>query len=88
MNAIDSTFRELRTRGAKAFLPFLSAGDPSIEATPSLAKALVEAGAHLIEVGFPYSDPIADGPVIQSSYTRALDRGLHLDDIFACARKR
>ena len=87
MNAIDSTFRELRTRGAKAFLPFLSAGDPSIEATPSLAKALVEAGAHLIEVGFPYSDPIADGPVIQSSYTRALDRGLHLDDIFACARK-
>ncbi len=86
MNAIDRTFRDLRARGAKAFMPFLAAGDPDVAATPALAKALVGAGAHLLEIGFPYSDPIADGPVVQAAYTRALERGLHLDDVFRCAR--
>jgi tryptophan synthase alpha chain len=87
MNPIDAAFRDLRARGARAFMPFLTAGDPDVAATPALARALIEGGAHLLEIGFPYSDPIADGPVIQASYTRALDRGLHLDDVFACARK-
>ena len=52
-----------------------------------LARELARRGASLIEVGFPYSDPIADGSVVQASYTRALARGLRLDDVFACARR-
>jgi tryptophan synthase alpha chain len=84
-NPIDATFERLRSGGRKAFIPFLTAGDPSPDATVRLARTLASSGAGLLEIGFPYSDPIADGPVIQASYTRALDRGLKLDAIFACA---
>lgn len=66
-----------------AFMPFVTAGDPDMDATLDVIRALSAAGVDLIEVGFPYSDPIADGPVIQASYTRALARGLHVRDIFA-----
>jgi tryptophan synthase alpha chain len=68
-------------------MPFLSAGDPSIAATGRIIQELDSAGAHMIEVGFPFSDPIADGPVIQASYTRALDRGLKVEDVFACVER-
>jgi tryptophan synthase alpha chain len=87
MNPIDAVFIDLKSRRKKAFIPFLTAGDPDLAATPELAKAVIEAGADLLEIGFPYSDPIADGPVIQASYTRALERGVHLDDVFRCARR-
>ena len=87
MNPIDSLFSRLRSQKRRAFIPFLTAGDPDIDATVRVARALAGAGASLLEIGFPYSDPIADGPVIQASYTRALDKGLHLDDVFACARR-
>jgi tryptophan synthase alpha chain len=87
MNAIDQVFERLRAECRKAFIPFLTAGDPDADGTVRLAGALAENGASLIEIGFPYSDPIADGPVIQASYTRALARGLKLDDVFACARR-
>ncbi len=63
-------------------MPFLAAGDPDIATTGRVIRELAAAGADLIEVGFPYSDPIADGPVIQSSYTRALNKHLKLKDIF------
>jgi tryptophan synthase alpha chain len=86
-NPIDVLFRRLRSQGRKAFIPFLTAGDPHLEATTHLVRELVRRGASLVEVGFPYSDPIADGAVIQASYTRALSRGLHVDDIFAWARE-
>lgn len=86
-NAIDRLFQDLKAKGQKAFMPFVTAGDPSLDATTRLVKKLAASGASLIEVGFPYSDPIADGPVIQASYTRALDRGLKLDDIFDWARR-
>jgi tryptophan synthase alpha chain len=66
-------------------MPFLSAGDPNVDTTVQLARTCASHGASLLEIGFPYSDPIADGPVIQASYTRALERGLRLDDVFACA---
>lgn len=66
-----------------AFMPFITAGDPSMATTQALIRRLAAAGADLIEVGFPYSDPIADGPVIQASYTRALAQRLHVSDIFA-----
>lgn len=87
MDPIDAKFKELRARGRKAFIPFITAGDPALPATELLARTLAEKGASLIEIGFPYSDPIADGAVIQASYNRALDRGLRLDDVFASIRR-
>ena len=86
MTLIDTLFQRLRSQGRKAFIPFLPAGDPTLDMTDRLVAELVRRGANLIEIGFPYSDPIADGPVIQASYTRALDHGLRVDDIFAWAR--
>jgi tryptophan synthase alpha chain len=86
MNAIDALFRTLRTQRRKAFIPFLTAGDPDAAATVRLGGALVEAGADLLELGFPYSDPIADGPVIQASYTRVLEHGFRLEEAFTCGR--
>lgn len=87
MNPIDARFAQLRREGRKAFIPFLTAGDPDLPATARFVEELARRGASLIEIGFPYSDPIADGPVIQASYTRALDRGLRLDAVFAWARR-
>src|SRR5260221_10591342 len=84
MNPIDALFQHLRAEGRKAFIPFVTAGDPDVETTVAVARTLADAGADLIEIGFPYSDPIADGPIIQASYTRALAGGLRLDDVFAC----
>jgi tryptophan synthase alpha chain len=65
-----------------AFMPFITAGDPDVDTTLTVIRELAAQGVDLIEVGFPYSDPIADGPVIQASYTRALSKGLHVEDIF------
>ncbi len=82
MSAIDDCFAKLRREGRKAFLPFVTAGDPSLELTAKVLQVLEASGAAMAEVGIPYSDPIADGPVIQASYTRALDAGVKLKDIF------
>jgi tryptophan synthase alpha chain len=82
LSRINDTFTELKSRGQMAFMPFVTAGDPDMAATLALIRELADRGVDLIEVGFPYSDPIADGPVIQASYTRALDKGLHVSDIF------
>jgi len=87
MNDIDSMFQRLRGEQSKAFIPFLPAGDPDLDATVHLAQELARRGASLIEIGLPYSDPIADGSVIQASYTRALNRGLLVDDIFRAVRQ-
>lgn len=78
---IDDLFRRLKSQQQKAFMPFITAGDPDLKFTEDLLVALDQAGCHLIELGIPYSDPIADGPVIQESYTRALTGGVRLDDI-------
>jgi tryptophan synthase alpha chain len=87
MNPIDSLFSRLRAAKRKAFMPFLTACDPDAAGTVRLARALAGAGANLLELGFPYSDPVADGPVVQASYTRALDRGAKLDDMLACGKE-
>lgn len=87
MNPIDTLFRNLRVAGRKAFMPFVTAGDPDLAFTRDVLPAVMEAGADLIEVGFPFSDPIADGPVIQASYTRALDRHLKLAEVFGVLRE-
>ena len=86
MNQLDAQFAALLARGRKAFVPFLTACDPHTVGTVQLARELARGGAAVLELGFPYSDPIADGPVIQESYTRVLDRGVRVDDMFACAR--
>jgi tryptophan synthase alpha chain len=87
MNSIDSLFQRLRAEKRAAFMPFVTAGDPDIAFTRELLPVAAEAGADLFEVGFPFSDPIADGPVIQASYTRALDKHLKLADVFAMLKE-
>jgi len=78
MNRIDQRFAELKKRGRTGLIPFVTAGDPSPDATVAIMHALVEAGADLIELGVPFSDPMADGPVIQHANERALARGVGL----------
>ncbi|MBN2581682.1 MAG: tryptophan synthase subunit alpha [Planctomycetes bacterium] len=85
-NRIEQTFEQLRTAGKKAFMPFLTAGDPDLATTAALIREMVSRGASLIELGLPYSDPVADGPTIQASYTRSLDAHTTLDAIFAMVR--
>lgn len=82
MSAIDDLFKQLKSEGKKAFMPFITAGDPDLEFTAKMLKSLDASGCHLAELGIPYSDPIADGPVIQASYTRSLNGGTKLKDIF------
>lgn len=83
MTPIDRVFEQLRARQQKAFMPFITAGDPDLSFTADAIREFARRGAALCEVGIPYSDPIADGPVIQESYTRALARKTKLADIFA-----
>ena len=71
----------------KAFIPFITCGDPSLEVTEQLVYAMEEAGANLIELGIPFSDPTAEGPVIQAANTRALSGGVTTDKIFAMVEK-
>jgi tryptophan synthase alpha chain len=78
---IAARFHELRRRGERALIPFLTAGDPDLESTEALVLAMVEAGADLIELGVPFSDPTAEGPTIQRSSSRALARGTSLRSI-------
>ena len=87
MNPVESLFARLRADNRKAFIPFLPAGDPDLAFTRAALPLAASAGADLIEVGFPFSDPIADGPVIQASYTRALAGGLKLADVFATVKQ-
>jgi len=85
MSSIDTLFQQLKAQKRKALMPFITAGDPDLEFTAALLKEIVARGGSLCELGIPYSDPIADGPVIQASYTRALDKKLKLADIFRMA---
>lgn len=70
----------------KAFIPFITAGDPSIEITEQLVLHMAEAGADIIELGIPFSDPVAEGPVIQNASMRALSGGVTVDKIFAMVK--
>lgn len=82
MSRIAQVFSDASQSGRMAFMPFITAGDPSTATTAAVLKGLRDANVDLIELGFPYSDPIADGPVIQASYTRALDAGITVAAIF------
>lgn len=76
MGAIGDRFAQLRAKGERALVLFVTAGDPSLDELPAILDALAEGGADIVEVGIPFSDPIADGPTIQASSQRALDRGV------------
>jgi tryptophan synthase alpha chain len=81
MSVIDDVFKQLRAERRKAFMPFITAGDPDLAFTLELIHELAARGCHFCELGIPYSDPIADGPVIQASYTRALEKHVKLSQI-------
>ena len=83
MTSISQCFESLRNRNQCALIPFITAGDPDLETTAKALKILDAAGADIIELGVPYSDPLADGPVIQAAATRALERGVRLDDVLS-----
>lgn len=86
MSTIDALFQNLRKSGRKAFMPFITAGDPDLDFTSAALKRMAARGCHLFELGIPYSDPIADGPVIQASYTRALENQTKVSQIMDMAR--
>jgi tryptophan synthase alpha chain len=86
MNRIDSLFTRFRNENRRALMPFVTAGDPDLATTASLISEIVKSGAHLIEIGMPYSDPIADGPVIAASYHRALEGGVKVAHVFQTLR--
>lgn len=86
MSRIQKTFVELAKAGRKALIPFITAGDPAPVFTVPCMHALVQGGADIIELGVPFSDPMADGPVIQKASERALKHGVGLDDVLQCVR--
>jgi tryptophan synthase alpha chain len=81
MTRISAKFEELRREGRKAFIPYITAGDPDLATTEGLLLALANAGADVIELGVPFSDPMADGPVIQRASERALKKPIGVADI-------
>lgn len=81
MKRLEARFEQLRQQGRKALIPYITAGDPGAETTLKLMHALVEAGADVLEIGVPFSDPMADGPVIQAACERALMTGISLREI-------
>jgi len=87
MSRIQTRFEHLRAQGRTALIPFITAGDPSPELTLELMHRMVAAGADLIELGVPFSDPIADGPVIQRATERALAQGVSLRDVLGIVRR-
>jgi tryptophan synthase alpha chain len=80
-NRIDAAFRRARAANAAALMPFITAGDPDLAATGGLLEEFARRGADLVELGIPYSDPVADGATIQSSYVRALEKGVKVQPI-------
>jgi tryptophan synthase alpha chain len=87
MTRISERFAALRTRGKRAFVAFVTAGDPSLERTIEVALQLEEGGADVLELGVPFSDPLADGPVIQRASERALQRGTTLVRVLDAVRR-
>ena len=87
MSRIDTTLSQLKAQGRKALIPFVTAGFPFADSTPSLMHAMAAAGADVIELGVPFSDPSADGPVIQKAGDRALAYGIGLVQVLAMVRE-
>src|ERR1700732_3380630 len=86
-NKIDNCFARLRAEKRKGFIPYICAGDPSLDRTVDLALALEKAGADILELGLPFSDPLADGIVNQLAAQRALEAGATTRGVLECVRK-
>ena len=86
IDLLEAMFAANRAAGRRAVAPFVTAGDPDAASSVAVLEAVARSGASLCELGVPYSDPIADGPVIQASYTRALGKGISLEGVFAIAK--
>jgi tryptophan synthase alpha chain len=87
MTRIDAKFAALKAEGKKAFVSYVMAGDPDFETSLEVVKGLPGAGVDIIELGLPFTDPMADGPVIQLAGQRALDQGMTLDRTLELARR-
>ena len=87
MSRIATTFEALRSSGRKALIPYVAAGDPFADATVDIMLAMAKAGADVIELGVPFSDPMADGPVIQKASERALARGIGMPQVLQMVRE-
>ena len=87
MSRIEQTFKRTRSERRPALIPFITAGDPDVETTEALILRMAESGADLLELGVPFSDPLADGPTIQASSMRALENGTSLAKIFHMAER-
>jgi tryptophan synthase alpha chain len=87
MSRIAQAFEKARSENRAAFIAYLTAGDPDAEATIALARALDRAGADILELGVPFTDPIADGPVLQRAAARALSAKTSLSGVLAMARR-
>ncbi len=87
MSRIQSTFARLAAQGRKALIPYVTAGDPYADVTVDLMHGMVDAGVDVIELGVPFSDPMADGPVIQRASERALAKGISTSDVLAIVRR-
>ncbi|HTL90303.1 MAG TPA: tryptophan synthase subunit alpha [Leptolyngbya sp.] len=87
MASVSDCFERLRDQGRCALIPFLTAGDPDLETTAKALHILDRSGADLLELGVPYSDPLADGPVIQAAATRSLQQGTRLDDVLQLVKQ-
>lgn len=86
MKSVSECFAALRESGQCALIPFLTAGDPDLDTTAKALRVLDRSGADIIELGVPYSDPLADGPAIQAAATRALNRGVRLEQVLDLVR--
>jgi len=87
LNRIDVVFSQLRKKGVSALIPFVTAGDPDVKITYALVLEISKRGADIIELGIPFSDPLADGPTIQAASRRALEQGVSLEGIFSLVEK-
>lgn len=87
MPKISDSFQSLRQNSKCALIPFITAGDPDLATTAKALKILDKSGADMIELGVPYSDPLADGPTIQAAATRALQQGVTLDDVLGLVKE-
>lgn len=86
MNRIEKVFKKLKAQNKKAFIPYIMAGDPSIEKTKEIVLMFEECGADIVELGVPFTDPLADGPTIQRAAERALKNGVTLKKVIALVR--
>ena len=83
----DDMFKRVKEKGEGVFIPFIVAGDPDFETSLRMVRMMVDGGADALEIGFPFSDPLADGPTVQSADIRALNSGMNTDKGFEFVRR-